>query len=299
MRNSTNSVLKNTEDKYFTIEEYQTIVKENQTDKDNKVIFLYTTDKVTQHTFIEAAQQKGYDVLNMDGQLDVHFINHAESKLTDKRFVRVDSDVVEKLIRKDDKKESKLTDKEQDEMTHVFRSQLPEKDNYSIVFEDLSKDDLPIIVTQSEFLRRMKDMSAMGGENYRYMAMLPDNYNLVVNSNHPLIDKLVQSKNDRVGSNIKTIEEEIAPIKKSIDEMEKKLKDKKEEEIAQTDKDLQREMEDKLNELEGKKEDLLKDYGKENKVVKQLIDLALLSNNLLKGESLTKFVKRSVELIEE
>ncbi len=292
------ALLKNTDDKFFTLDEYEKLIKPNQTDKDGKLIYLYCTDKEDQHTFIEAAKSKGYDVLVMDGQLDPHFINHLETKLPNTQFTRVDADVVDKLINKDDEKRTKLSEEEQKQLEAIFESQLEnQKDNFSIVFNDLDANDIPVIVTQSEFMRRMKDMSKMGGEHVSFYNTMPDNYNLVVNTNHEIISEIIKDKDEKIGEKVKEANEKITPVKQELEKIQETQKDKKDEEIPQADKDKKEEVENKVRELEDQKDIILTNYGKENKLVKQLIDLALLSNNMLKGESLTKFVKRSVELI--
>ncbi|MFP4289973.1 MAG: molecular chaperone HtpG [Bacteroidales bacterium] len=291
------ALFKNTEGKYFTYDEYQKLIKENQTDKNKKLVYLYATDKDQQYTFIEAAKARGYDVLEMDGQLDTHFVNHLETKFKDSQFVRVDSDVVDKLIEKDEKKESKLTAEQREDLIPVFNSQLPDTANYNVVFEAMSENETPVMITQSEFMRRMKDMSAMGGGAMNFYGEMPDSYNLVVNTNHPLVLRIQEDKEKSVGEAVKKIREKITPIEKNRAELEKANEKKKEEEIKQEEKDRIADLEKKINELKDKKEATLKNYGKDNKLVKQLIDLALLSNNMLKGPELSKFIKRSIELI--
>lgn len=291
------TLFKNSDGKFFTFDEYETLIKENQTDKDKNLIYLYATDKEKQFTFIENAKAKGYDVLIMDGQLDTHFINHIEQKFTNSRFLRVDSDVVDKLIKKDDLEESKLSEEEKTQLTHMFESQLAGDANFTVTFENLGENDDPIIVTQSEFMRRMKDMSAMGGGGMNFYGDLPDSYNLVINSNHRLITKILEQKEKKVGVKVSKINDELNPYLEEKSGLEKAKEGKKEEEINQADKDKLTDVEKKIDEIKNKKKEVLAKYGKENKYVKQLIDLALLANNMLKGENLTKFVKRSVELI--
>ena len=291
------TLFKNSDGKYFTFEEYEKLIKENQTDKDKNLCYLYATDKETQFTFIENAKAKGYDVLMMDGQLDTHFINHVEQKFTNSRFLRVDSDVVDKLIRKEDAEESKLSGEEKTQLTHMFESQLSGSVNFTVAFENLGENDDPIIVTQSEFMRRMKDMSAMGGGGMNFYGEMPDSYNLVVNSNHRLIEKVLEQKEKKVGTKVSKINEELNPYLEEKSSLEKEKEGKKEEDINQADKDKLTDVEKKIDEINNNKKEVLAKYGKENKYVKQLIDLALLANNMLKGEDLTKFVKRSVELI--
>ncbi|MCK5029744.1 MAG: molecular chaperone HtpG, partial [Bacteroidales bacterium] len=291
------TLFKNSDGKYFTFEEYEKLIKENQTDKDKNLCYLYATDKDTQFTFIENAKAKGYDVLMMDGQLDTHFINHVEQKFTNSRFLRVDSDVVDKLIKKEDAEESKLSGEEKTQLTHMFESQLPSFVNFTVAFESLGENDDPIIVTQSEFMRRMKDMSAMGGGGMNFYGEMPDSYNLVINSNHRLIEKVLEQKEKKVGTKVSKINEELNPYLEEKSSLEKAKEGKKEEDINQADKDKLTDVEKKIDEININKKEVLAKYGKENKYVKQLIDLALLANNMLKGEDLTKFVKRSVELI--
>ncbi len=291
------TLLKNTDGKYFTFEEYEKLIKENQTDKNKNLVYLYATDKESQYSFIEAAKSKGYDVLMMDGQLETHFINHIEQKLNNAHFARVDADVADKLILKDENKESKLTAEQQNDLSKIFEGQLPKKAQYTVTFEGLSETDSPVMITQSEFMRRMKDMSAMGGGPMNFYGEMPDSYNLVVNANHLLVQRIQEDKEKTLGEELKKLKEKIKPIEENRAEIDTANKDKKEEEINQEDKDRIADLDKKINELREKQEKILTEYGSKNKLVKQLIDLALLSNNMLKGEDLDKFVKRSIELI--
>jgi molecular chaperone HtpG len=290
------ALFKNSEGKYFTFDEYKTLIKENQTDKNKTLIYLYSTNKEEQHSFIDAAKARAYDVLEMEGQLDTHFINHIEQKFKDSRFTRVDGDTVDKLIEKGESKESKLSSDQQNRLIPVFRSQLPEKANYIVMFEALGENDQPIIITQTEFLRRMKDMSAMGG-GMNFYGELPDSYNLVVNGNHPLVQRINEDLEKKLSEELKKVDDKISPLNKNREDLEKAKKNKKEEEIKQEDRDRLEELNKKISDLESKKEKALQKFGVSNKLVKQLIDLALLANGMLKGEDLTKFVKRSIELI--
>lgn len=292
------ALFKNTDGKYFTFEEYEKLIKENQTDKNKSLIYLYATDKDQHYTYIEKAKAKGYDVLLMDGQLDTHYLNHLETKFKESRFVRVDSDVIEKIIQKEESLESKLSTAQQKHLTDVFKGQVPEKANYVVAFEPLSENDQPIMITQNEFMRRMKDMQKTGGGGgMGFYGDLPDSYNLVVNANHALILRICEEMEGKVGVDVKKVEDKIAPIEQNKDDLSKANEKKKEEEIKQEEKDRISDLEKKIDELKKKKEQILVGYGKENKLVKQLIDLALLSNNMLKGEALDKFVKRSIDLI--
>jgi molecular chaperone HtpG len=291
------ALLKNTEGKYFTFEEYEKLIESNQKDKNKTLVYLYTTDVQAQFSFIETARNKGYDVLVMDGYLDMHFINQAETKFKDSHFVRVDADVIDKLIQKDETRESKLTPAQQNELKPVFQSQLPDsKGNYSIQFESLAETDQPVLITQMEFMRRMKDMSQLGGPMSFY-GELPNQYNVVINSNHPLVSRIEEAKEKKCRKELDKYSEKLKPIEESKAELDKNLKDKKDEEIPQADKDRRTELEGKIKEFKDKQDEILTSFGKENKIVRQLIDIALLSNNMLKGEDLNRFVKRSIELL--
>lgn len=289
------ALLKNTENKYFTFEEYEKIVKENQTDKDKNVIYLYSSDREKQFSFIESAKNKGYDVLLMDGQLETHFINHIEQKFKNIRFTRVDADVIENLIRKEDKKESKLSSDQQNDLIQVFKAQVP-NDSFMVTFESLGENDHPALITQSEFMRRMKDMAKMGG-GFSFYGEMPDTYTLILNSNHPIVSRIAEDKNNSLNEELNKIDEKVKPIASNKNEIEKANSGKKDEEIKQEDKDRIEDLDKKIKELTDRRDGILKEYGNKNKLVKQIIDIALLSNNMLKGEDLNKFVKRSIDLL--
>lgn len=293
------ALFKNTEGKYFTFEEYEKLIKENQTDKNKTLVYLYTTNREEQYAYIEAARSKGYDVLMMDGYLDLHFINHIESKFSNSHFVRVDSDVVEKLIQKEDSRDSKLTAEQQDDLKPVFNSQLPESTtNYTVTFESLNEDDQPVLITQMEFMRRMKDMSQIGGGGpMGFYGDMPNQYNVVINANHPLILRIQEEKVKSCDKQLSKFDEKLKPLRDNKAELETANKDKKEEEISQSDKDRIADLDKKIKEFTDKREEVLAKFGKENKIVGQLVDIALLSNNMLKGEDLGRFVKRSIELL--
>jgi molecular chaperone HtpG len=290
------ALLKNTEDKYFTFEEYEKLIKENQTDKNKTLIYLYSTNKTDQFSYIDKARNKGYDVLLLDGQLDVHLINQLESKLKDTRFVRVDSDVVDKLIQKQETRESKLSEDQKDDLKSVFNVRVKTKEIYNVVFETLDENEAPVIITQSEFMRRMKDMSAMGG-GMNFYGELPDSYNLVVNPNHKLVNQISEDLQSQEGPKLTENKNERTRIKEEIDFMEQEHKKKKADEISQLEKDDLEKLHKELTAVENARKDILESYGAANKVVKQLIDLALLANNMLRGEELSTFVKRSVDLL--
>ncbi|MFN8257284.1 MAG: molecular chaperone HtpG [Bacteroidales bacterium] len=291
------ALFKNTEGKYFTWDEYNTLIKENQTDKDKNLICLYTSDTETQYTFIEAAKNKGYDVLVLNGQLDSHLLNHLESKFENTKFTRVDADIIEKLIKKDDGSVSKLNKEQESNLTTIFKSQLPKEGTYIVMFEAMNSLSNPVLITQSEFMRRMKEMSAMGG-GMSFYGDFPSSYNLVVNSNHSIVERISSDSEKILKEKLDPVKKEISLVDSDIDALEKLKKGKKEEEVPQEEKDRMDELKKKKDELNKQKDTILSEYGKENKIVKQLVDLALLSNNMLKGEALDNFVKRSIELIE-
>ncbi len=290
------ALLKNTEDKYFTFEEYEQLIKENQTDKNKTLIYLYSTNKTDQYSYIEKAKNKGYDVLLLDGQLDVHLINQLETKLKDTRFVRVDSDVVDKLIQKDEARESKLSVEQQDDLKSVFNIRVKSKEIYNVVFETLDENEAPVMITQSEFMRRMKEMSQIGG-GMNFYGELPDSFNLVVNPNHLLVIKIADDLQAKEGERLAENNTERKKLREQIDFIEKENKKKKEEEISQVEKDDLEKLRKELTSADNARKEILESYGSSNKVVKQLIDLALLANNMLRGEELSTFVKRSVELL--
>ncbi len=291
-------MMKNTENKYFTWEEYEQLVKENQTDKDKNTIYLYTTNLEEQFTFVEEAKNKGYDVLILDDVLAPHLINKLEQKYSDKRFVRVDSDVVENLIKKEESSKKELSFEEKEELSPVFQAICPvdKEFNFLVDFQDLGESGAPMVITRSEFMRRMKDMSqAQGGMNM--YGDLPESLNLVVNIEHPLVKKIVAAKDKRLAKQLEKFAAEITSKKAEISELEKAKEGKKEEEVPQADKEKLESLKSELAKVEEAKRSKLSDFGKKNKLAKQLVDLALLANGMLKGADLDRFVKRSVELI--
>ncbi len=290
------ALLKNIEDKYFTFEEYEKIIKENQTDKNNSLIYLYSTNKTDQFTYIDKAKNKGYDVLLLDGQLDVHMINHLETKLKDSRFVRVDSDVIDKLIQKEESRESKLSDEQKEDMKSVFSAEVKSKETYNVVFETLDENEAPVIITQSEFMRRMKEMSQLGG-GMNFYGDLPDSYNMVVNPNHKIVIKISEDLQAKKGDKLNENNTVRKRLKEEVAFMEQEHKKKKEDEVSQVEKDDLEKLRKELSDAENARNEIMESYSKGNKVIKQLIDLALLANNMLRGEELSVFVKRSVDLL--
>jgi molecular chaperone HtpG len=247
---------------------------------------------------VEDARDKGYDVLILDDVLAPHLISRFEQKNTDKKFVRVDSDVTENLIKKEDKEKEELTWEQKQELSPVFQAVCPETNDHTFIvdFQDLGEQASPMIITRSEFMRRMKDMSqAQGGMNF--YGNMPDNLNLVVNISHPLVKKVLEAKNKKLGEPLEKINADIAAKKDETGKLEKAKEGKKDEEVPQADKEKLDDLNKELAKLEENKRKKLTDFGKKNKLAKQLVDLALLANGMLKGADLDKFVKRSVELI--
>lgn len=288
-------LVKDTEGKYYTLEEYRTLIEGQQTDKDGNVVYLYTTDPVAQYAYIHAATEKGYDVLVMDGQLDSHFIGLLESKIEKSRFVRVDSDVVENLIPKSDRKAADLTPLQRDTLTTLFRCQIPkvEKAEFIVSFEALNADANPVLITQNEYMRRMKDMAAMQ-PGMSFYGELPDSYNLIVNTENPVIKRIRESAEAELNARVE-------PLDKTIGEKNAEIKGIRD---AAKDSKLTDEQQGKVTELEqavehDRKEqnEIIEIYAKSNPLIKQTIDLALLANGLLKGQDLNEFIRRSVSLL--
>ncbi len=293
------ALLKNIDGKYFTFEEYKTLVGENQKDKNGEVIYLYANNSDEQYSYIQQAKDKGYDVLIMDGQLDVHVVSQLEQKFDKTRFVRVDSDVIDKIIQKDDTSKVTLTNDQRDALITVFDSQIPtiEKTNFIVTFEKLDATTSPVFITQNEFMRRMKEMSALQGGMMSFYGEMPDSFNLVVNTAHPIIEKILKDEETACEKEIAPIASELSEVKTKHDKLKDSYKDKKDEEVPSAEKAELEELQKKIDELTDNKKAVLKSFAGETKQVRQLIDLALLASNMLKGEALANFVKRSVELL--
>ncbi len=290
-------LLKNTDGKYFTIEEYLKLIKETQTNKEKHTIVLYATNTEEQHVQIENAKARGYDVLLMDGQLDTHFINQYEQKNKEVRFNRVDADITDKLIEKESKEKLQLSPRKQTMLTHIFNSQLPAgKSNFYITFEPMKDTDEPLHITRNEFMRRMKEMSALGG-GMGFYGEMPDSYNLAVNASHTLITRIADEAEKNYGEKFNAIEDELAALKKERSAIEKQFEGKKEEEKDIAQKDRLDEIDKKTETLNNESKSIMTAFAADQPLVRQLIDLALLANNMLKGEDLAKFVRRSVEII--
>lgn len=287
-----------TDGKHYTFEEYQTLIKDNQTDKDKNLIYLYANNKDEQFAYIEAAKNKGYNVLLMDGQLDVAMVSMLEQKLEKSRFTRVDSDVVDNLIVKEDKKSDVLEASKQEALSAAFKSQLPkmEKVEFNVMTQALGENGSPVMITQSEYMRRMKEMANIQAGMSFYSEM-PDMFNLVLNSDHKLVKEVLADEEKECSAAIAPIQTELEDVTKRRDALKKKQEGKKDEDIPTAEKDELNDLDKKWDELKQQKDSIFAGYAGKNKVVRQLIDLALLQNNMLKGEALNNFVKRSIELI--
>lgn len=294
------ALMKDTEGKYYTMEEYKTLIKDDQTDKDGNLVYLYATNKEDQYTYIKAAQEKGYNVLMLSGELDVPMVSMLEEKLEKTRFARVDADIVDRLIVKDDAKKEELQGEERENLTQVFRSQLPKLDKIEINVDvqALGATAQPAVITQSEYMRRMKDMSRFQ-PGMSFYGQMPDSYTLVLNSDHDLVKKVLADTDAATADALKPIVSELKGQQARLAALHQSQSKKKPEEITKEEKDDLQQTEKAVNEQRDKRSQVLSDYAKGNKVVHQLIDLALLQNGMLKGAALNAFVKRSVELIDK
>ncbi|WP_418788988.1 molecular chaperone HtpG [Leyella stercorea] len=292
------ALLKDVDGKYFTYEEYQTLIKDNQTDKEGNLVYLYANDKEGEYSYIEAAKAKGYSVLLLDGQLDNPMVSMLEQKLEKTRFSRVDADIVDRLIQKDDKKESELAKDEKDNLEQTFRSQLPkmEKTEFYVDVQALGDQTLPVLITQSEYMRRMKEASKFQA-GMAFYAQMPDAFNLVLNSDHPLIKQVLEDGKTACATELQPVESELKGLEARLAALHQSQNGKKQEEISQEEKDDVKNTESALEEQRAKKNNIIATYAAGNKVVHQLIDLALLQNGMLKGAALDSFLKRSVDLI--
>lgn len=292
------ALFKDTDNKYYTFEEYQTLIKDNQTDKNGSLIYLYANNLDEQYTYIDAAKNKGYNVLLMDGQLDVPMINMLEQKFEKSHFTRVDSDIVDRLIVKEDQKGEELPHDKQEVLSSLFKGQMPKvkKTEFHVEAHALGENNAPIVITQAEYMRRMKDMASIQ-PGMSFYGEMPDMFNLVLNSDHRLIKQVLSDAETACAEKLVPVESEIAMLTLRRNELQKAQEGKKDEEIPTAEKDELNEVEKKIEAQKTEKENILNGYAADNKVVHQLIDLALLQNNMLKGEALTNFVKRSVEMI--
>jgi len=292
------ALMKDTEGKYFTFDEYKTLIEANQKDKNDQLVYLYATDKEEQYSYIKAAQDKGYSVLLLDGQLDVPTIQTLEQKFEKSHFTRVDSDIIDRLIVKEDAKKSQLSEEQSDNLSAVFRTQMPkiDKAEFMVQVDALGEEARPVIITQNEYMRRMKDMSKFQ-PGMGFYGQMPDSYNIVLNSDHPLVKKVLDDSEAATAEALKPIVSELKGQEARLAAIRQAQDKKKYDELTQEDKDQKAEAEKAVQEQKDKKQAVIADYAKDNSIVHQLIDLALLQNGMLKGEALDKFLKRSVDLI--
>ena len=294
------SLFTDVEEKNFTYEEYRTLIKDNQTDKDGTLIYLYATNKEDQYTYIEAAKQKGYSVLLFDGQLDVPMINLLEQKLEKCRFTRVDADIADKLIAKENQKESDVVGSDKDCLTYVFKSQMPaiDKTEFVVDVQALGEEGAPLMITQNEFMRRMKDMSQFQ-PGMGFYSQFPDSYTLVLNTDHPLIKDVLKSTQEATASELKPVLSEIKGQEARLQVLQQQQDKKKPEEVTSEEKADLEATRKAISDEQKKRDDIVAAYAKDNNVVHQLIDLALLQNGMLKGAALDSFLKRSIEMIKK
>ena len=292
------ALFKDVEGKHFTFEEYKTLIKDNQTDKDGNLVYLYATNKEEQYSYIKASQDKGYSVLLFDGELDVPMVSMLEQKLEKSRFSRVDADIIDRLIAKEDAKKEEMAKDDRDKLTEVFRSQMPngDKATYAVDVQALGETNTPVIITQSEYMRRMKEMSRFQ-PGMSFYNQMPDSYMVVLNSDHKLVKEVLDDTKNSVEQELKPIESDLKGQEARLAALHQSQSGKKPEEVTPEEKKDLQDTEKVINDEREKKNKILADYAKGNKVVHQLIDLALLQNGMLKGEALDKFLKRSVELI--
>lgn len=292
------SLIKDTEGKYFTFEEYNTLIKDNQTDKEGYLVNLYTSNKEEQYSYIEAAKQKGYSVIDASGQLDVPLLSMLEQKQEKTRYVRVDSDIVDRIIQKEDAPKNNLSVEETDNLSEAFRSQIPtiEKADFTVDVQSLGESFQPVLVTQNEYMRRMKEMSQFQ-QGMGFYAQLPDSYNLVLNADHPLVKKVLDDITANTAEELNPVASELKGQEARLAALHQSQDSKKAEELTQEEKDDMQNTQKTVSELQDKKKAIVAAYAKGNDIVHQLIDLALLQNGMLQGAALDKFLKRSISLI--
>ena len=292
------ALFKDVDGKYFTFEEYKTLIKDNQTDKDGNLVYLYANNKEEQYSYIEAAKEKGYSVLVMDGQLDTPMVNMLEQKLEKSRFTRVDSDIIDRLIVKEDAKKTDLTKEQTDNLSQVFRSQMPklDKTEFMVEVQALGENSKPVMITQNEWMRRMKAMSQFQ-QGMNFYGQMPDSYSIVLNSDHSLVKKVLEDSEVHTSEALKPILAEIRGQEARLAALHQEQTKKKPEEITQEEKDDVHNTEKSIQDEKAKRDEIVANYAKDNSIVHQLIDLALLQNGMLKGAALEAFLKRSVDLI--
>lgn len=292
------SLLKDVEGKYFTYEEYRELIKENQTDKEGNLIYLYANNTEEQFSYIEAAKAKGYSVLLLDGQLDAPLVGLLEQKFEKSRFTRVDADVIDRLIAKENNAENALTPQETERLAMVFKAEMPhtEKTEFQVEVQSMGESALPVIITQSEYMRRMKEMSRIQ-PGMAFYGEMPDMYNFIVNADHPVVKAILADANAQLNNTLAPVEAELKGLEARHTALESAFKDKKEEEISADDREMLKQCNDSISEQKQKEKEIFSAYAKENRTISQLLDIALLQNGQLKGAALDKFIKRSIDMI--
>ena len=292
------ALMKDVEGKFFTFDEYKALIESNQRDKNDQLIYLYTTDKEEQYSYIQAAKDKGYSILLLDGQLDVPAIQMLEQKFEKSRFTRVDSDIIDRLIVKEDAPKSNLSENDSANLSQIFKSQMPkmEKTEFVVEVESLGTEQRPIVITQNEWMRRMKEMSRFQ-QGMNFYAQMPESLNLVLNADHSLVKRILEDCKTSTEEALRPIESELKGLEARLAAIRQQQEKKKEDELTQDDKDMKADCEKAVEEQKQKRQDVLNNFATKNDIVHQLIDLALLQNGMLKGEALDKFLKRSVDLI--
>lgn len=292
------SLLKDVEGKYFTYEEYRELIKENQTDKEGNLIYLYANNTEKQFSYIEAAKAKGYSVLLLDGQLDAPLVGLLEQKFEKSRFTRVDADVIDRLIAKENNAENALTPQETERLAMVFKAEMPhiEKTEFQVEVQSMGESALPVIITQSEYMRRMKEMSCIQ-PGMAFYGEMPDMYNFIVNADHPVVKAILADANAQLNNTLAPVEAELKGLEARHTALESAFKDKKEEEISADDREMLKQCNDSISEQKQKEKEIFSAYAKGNRTISQLLDIALLQNGQLKGAALDKFIKRSIDMI--
>lgn len=292
------SLLKDVERKYFTYEEYRELIKENQTDKEGNLIYLYANNIEEQFSYIEAAKAKGYSVLFLDGQLDAPLVGLLEQKFEKSRFTRVDADVIDRLIAKKDNAENALTPQETQRLAMVFKAEMPhtEKTEYQVEIQSMGENAMPVMITQSEYMRRMKEMSRIQ-PGMAFYGEMPDMYNFIVNADHPVVKAILTDANAHLDNKLAPVEAELKGLEARHTALESAFKDKKEEEISADDREMLKQCNENISEQKQKEKEIFSAYAKENRTISQLLDIALLQNGQLKGAALDKFIKRSIDMI--
>lgn len=292
------SLLKDVEGKYFTYEEYRELIKENQTDKEGNLIYLYANNTEEQFSYIEAAKAKGYSVLLLDGQLDAPLVGLLEQKFEKSRFTRVDADVIDRLIAKENNAENALTPQETERLAMVFKAEMPhtEKTEFQVEVQSMGESALPVIITQSEYMRRMKEMSRIQ-PGMTFYGEMPDMYNFIVNADHPVVKAILADANAQLNNTLAPVEAELKGLEARHTALESAFKDKKEEEISADDREMLKQCNDSISEQKQKEKEIFSAYAKGNRTISQLLDIALLQNGQLKGAALDKFIKRSIDMI--